>query len=258
MNMRHVILLLIVFISFSTFAQRKKKGEEAKPTVAEPVAQEVKKAEPVKKDSVPPPVDVLTEHFARKYATAVQWNDYDVAKDALYDLIVRNPQNDSLIFDLAVFYYQNEKAASAVLVSKELLSRNPKNVGALEISASGFETLGVLDKSLQNYESLYLLTSNTSIMYKMAFLQYRLKRYKESTASTDILLASKDIDTSKVSFNGADGKPKEFSMRVAVINLKGMIALDQGDKIAAKKMFEQALTIAPDFAIAKEGLAKTK
>jgi tetratricopeptide (TPR) repeat protein len=258
MNMRSIIVVVIVFVSFSSFAQKKKKGEEAKPITTQPAIQEAKKTEPAKKDSVPPQVDILTQHFARKYSTAVQWNDYDVAKDALYDLIVRNPGNDSLIFDLAVFYYQNEKPASAVLVSKELLTRNPKNVGALEISAAGYETLGVLDKSLQNYESLYFLTNNMGIMYKMAFLQYRLKRYKESSASADILLTSKDIDTSKVNFNGTDGKPKEFSMKVAVINLKGMIALDQGDKITAKKMFDQALVIAPDFAPAKEGLAKTK
>lgn len=256
MNMRSVLVLLIVCFCFNTFAQKKKKGEEPKPT-AQPATTEVKKAEPVKNDSLAPR-DVLTEHFARKYATALQWNDYEVAKDALYDLIVRNPQNDSLIFDLAVFYYQNQKAASAVLVSNELLVRNPKNTAALEINASGLETLGVLDKAIQKYESLYLLTTNISIMYKMAFLQYRLKRYGESGASTDILLASKDVDTNKVTFNGADGKPKDYAMRVAVLNLKGMLAIDQGDKVNAKKFFEQTLAIAPDFVLAKEGLAKTR
>jgi Tfp pilus assembly protein PilF len=47
-------------------------------------------------------------------------------------------------------------------------------------------------------------------------------------------------------------------MRVAVLNLKGMLAIDQGDKVNAKKFFEQTLAIAPDFVLAKEGLAKTK
>ena len=47
-------------------------------------------------------------------------------------------------------------------------------------------------------------------------------------------------------------------MKVALFNLKGLLALDQGDKVNAKKYFEQALAIAPDFALAKDGLAKTK
>ncbi|MFM7851604.1 MAG: hypothetical protein ACKO96_06705, partial [Flammeovirgaceae bacterium] len=162
------------------------------------------------------------------------------------------------IFDLAVFYYQNRKSASAVLVSNELLARNPKNTTALEINAAGLEDLGVLDKAIQKYESLYLLTTNIGIMYKMAFLQYRLKRYGEATASADILLSNKEIDTNKVTFNAADGKPKDYAMKVAVLNLKGMVALDQNDKINAKKFFDQVLAIAPDFTLAKEGLAKCK
>ena len=47
-------------------------------------------------------------------------------------------------------------------------------------------------------------------------------------------------------------------MKVAVLNLKGMLALDQGDKVGAKKLFEQVLALAPDFVLAKEGLTKTK
>ena len=255
--MRSVLLLFVICFSINAFAQKKKKGEEARPAVPTTAPAEAKKPEPTKVDSLAPR-DVLTEHFARKYAAAVQWNDYDVAKDALYDLIIRNPQNDSLIFDLAVFYYQNRKAASAVLVSNELLARNPKNTTALEINASGLEELGVLDKAIQKYESLYLLTSNMGVMYKMAFLQYRLKRYGEASTSADILLSNKDIDTNKVAFNTADGKQKDYAMKVAVLNLKGMLALDQGDKVNGKKFFEQALAAAPDFVLAKEGLAKCK
>jgi tetratricopeptide (TPR) repeat protein len=223
----------------------------------QPVAEQAKPV-PVVKDTLPK-VSVLTQHFARKYATALQWNDYEVAKDALYDLIIENPGNDSLIFDLAVYYYQNQKSPSAILVSNELLARNPKNIGALEIAAGGYETLGVLDKSLQNYESLFLLTNNNiGTLYKMAFLQYRLKRYKESGASADIILAHKDVESLKASYTAADNKQKEYPIKVAVINLKGMLALEQGDKAGAKKMFEQVLAMAPDFALAKENLAKTK
>jgi tetratricopeptide (TPR) repeat protein len=260
MKIRSLVLIVFVFVSTFSFGQKKKKGAEHRPMEPTPTAvasqPEVKKVEP-KKDSLPK-VSPITQHFARKYATALQWNDYEVAKDALYDLIIENPGNDSLIFDLAVYYYQNQKSASAVLVSNELLARNPKNTGALEIASAGYEALGVPDKALQNYESLYLLTNNVSTLYKMAFLQYRVKRYKESATSADIILANKDIDTMKATYNDASGKSKEYPIKVAVINLKGMLALDQGDKLGAKKLFEQALTIAPDFVLAKENLVKTK
>ena len=260
MKRSFVLLILISIVSFAT-AQKKKKGEKepAKQEQA-PVQQPVAQTAAVKetpKDSVPK-VNPFVQHYAMKYATAVQWSDYDVAKDALYDLIVLNPGNDSLIYDLAVFYYQNQKHASAVLVSQELLKRNSKNANALEISAVGYENLGVAEKALQSYESLYLLNSNSATLYKMTFLQYRLKRYKECLTSADILLTGKDAETLKITYNDASNKPKEYSLKVALLNLKGMVAQDQGDKINAKKFYDQTLALAPDFALAKDNLSKLK
>jgi tetratricopeptide (TPR) repeat protein len=235
-------------------AQSKKpvKTEPTKPaTETEPQAkpQEQQKAT----------INPLTEHFYKKYITALRWNDQEVAKDALYDLIMENPQNDSLIFNLAYYYYENQNYPSAVLVSQQLLARNPKNTAALEISAVGYEYMGVPDRSLQNYESLYLLTNNITTLYKMAFLQFDLKRYAESLTSIDILLTNKDLDATKVVFNDVENKQKEYPMKVAVINLKGMAVQEHlGDKAAAKKLFEEALAMAPDFVLAKQNLAKVK
>lgn len=204
-------------------------------------------------------VNLLTEHFYKKYVTALQWNDNVVAKDALYDLIIENPLNDSLIFNLAYYYYENQEYPSSVLVSQQLLARNPKNLPALEMSAVGFELMGVPDRALQNYESLYLLTNEISTLYKMAFLQYDIKRFAECLASIDILLTNKDLDATKVSFNDVENKPKEYPMKVAILNLKGLAVQEHlGDKVAAKKLYEEALAIAPDFVLAKENLAKVK
>ena len=209
------------------------------------------------KDTVPK-LSPLTQHYAMKYSLALQWGDQEVAKDALYDVIIENQGNDSIIYDLAVYYYQNQKYAPAVLVSQELLKRNPKNIAALEIAAVGCDNLGVPDRALQYYESLFLLQNNPTVLYKMSFLQYRLKRYKESSTSVDILMADKALDSLKVNYNDTNGKQKEYPMKVALLNLKGLIAQEQGDKVNAKKFYDEALSLAPDFALAKENVAKLK
>lgn len=260
MKMRLLALTVLMIFSQVVFAQKKKKEQPATqpPAQVEPAKEAEKPATEATSNPTTPQTSELTQHFARKYATAIQWNDYDVAKDALYDLIVENPGNDSLITDLAVYYFQNQKYASSVLVSQELLKRNPKNTTALEISASGYEGLGVLDRSLQNYESLYLLTNNITVLYKMAFMQHQLKRYAESLASVEILLVKKDIETIVASFNDAKNNPKDYPLKVAILNLKGMILRDQGDKVGAKKQFEQALAVAPDFVLAKQAIAEMK
>ena len=93
----------------------------------------------------------------------------------------------------------------------------------------------------------------------MAFLQYDLKRNTEAITSIDILLANKEVETLKVVYNDVDNKPKEYPMSVALLNLKGLAVLEHlGDKVAAKKLFDQALALAPDFVLAKQNLAKVK
>jgi tetratricopeptide (TPR) repeat protein len=203
-------------------------------------------------------IDILTQHFFRKHSVAVQWGDELVAKDALYDLIIRNPGNDSLIYSLAVVYYQDQKFTSSLLVGMELLKRKPKDPAYLELSALSAESLGVIDRALQYYESLYLLSGSTYTLYKIAFLQYDVKRYAESLTNADILLTKPDVETMKVSYNDAQKKSMEYPMKVAVINLKGLIKQETGDNVTAKKLFAEALAISPDFILAKENLAKMK
>lgn len=255
--MKHVLtFILAVLMLNSVSAQKKNKKETVK---EQPPAQ----AQQQPAVQTPPQdttqrIDILTQHFFRKYSVAVQWGDEQVAKDALYDLIIRNPASDSLIYSLAVMYYQDQKFTSSLLVGMELLKRNPKDPGYLELSAASAESLGVIDRALQYYESLYLITNSTYTLYKIAFHQFDLKRYAESLTNADILLTKTDLETIKVTFNDAQGKPKEYPMKVAIVNLRGLIKQETGDNVAAKKIFTEALTIAPDFVAAKENLTKLK
>jgi tetratricopeptide (TPR) repeat protein len=182
----------------------------------------------------------------------------EVAKDALYDVITENPQNDSLIYSLAISYYENQKYASSVLISQDLLIRDQKNLSFLELCAASFEGLGLKDKALPHYETMYLVSNNLSALYKMAFLQYDLKRFAECKTNAEILLSKPELVNLKVVFNDAQNNPKEYPMKVSVIHLKGMIAQDEGNKVEAKKLFSEALTMAADFLPAKQALAKLK
>jgi tetratricopeptide (TPR) repeat protein len=203
-------------------------------------------------------INPLIEHFAKKDALANRWNDLEQAKDALYDLIAEYPGNDSLIYTLAIYYYENRQYVSAVLVSQDLLTNNPKNTNVLQLSASGYEALGLKEKALPNYESIYLITGSTAALYKMAVIQFDLKKYAESTINADILLTKTDLDSLKITLADAENKQKEYPIKASILNLKGLLAQQNNDKIAAKKAFEDALVASPEFPPAKQNLAKLK
>ncbi len=201
---------------------------------------------------------VLSMHYARTYQAGIRYNDYNVAKHALINILVENPQNDSILFSLSLLYYQMQNYTSAALTARDVLAMNPNNTGALEIAAVSYDNIGAKDKALESYESLYLQTDDFNTLYKIAFLQYELKSYNESMTNADILLAKKEAEELKAVYNQADGSQKEYPIKVALINLKGLIAADQGDKANAKLFYEQALKLAPDFQLAKDNLAELK
>lgn len=255
--MKYVLMVAMLTVSISMIAQK------AKPTATKPApAGTAQKEEPPTASQVAGvTARIMVEHYSRKYSIATRWGDYDEAKDALYDLIAEYPSNDSLIFALAYFYFENQKYANVAVVCNDLLARNSRSGPALELAAVSYENLGIKEKSLQSYESLYLLTSNSATLYKMASLQYDLKRYGEALTNSDILLTKPGIDSLNVQYTDVkDNKetPKEHPLKAALYNLKGLAYKAQGETANARKSFEEALKIDPKFEAAKQNLATLK
>ncbi len=241
----------LILCACAALAQKSAKPAAPKPTEASPAKEEINNPRAIA-------AQMMIDHYARKYAVAQRWGDYDVAKDALYDLISEFPGNDSLIFALAYFYFENQKYTSCAVVCNDLLARTPKHAAALELSAISYENLNIKDKALQSYESLYLMTNNNSNLYKMASLQYDLRRYTESLTNSDILLTRPQVDSLRVVFTDSRNNSKEHPLKAALHNLKGLNFKAQGDMVNARKSFEEALKIDPAFEAAKQNMASLK
>ncbi|MDN5203272.1 hypothetical protein QQ008_17915 [Fulvivirgaceae bacterium BMA10] len=194
------------------------------------------------------------KHHKSIYDRAVRYSDIGVAKNAIYNLLVLDPNDVSLLDSLAILYFDYNQYAQSLLVSLDILKKNPNSLVATEISAVSYENLQLYDKALTSYESLYLKNNNIYTLYKIAFLQFNLKRYNEARTSTDIILKDKKSEELNIVFNPSRNKQEEVSMKAAVLNLKGLIAKEEGNKDEAKKLFEEALVSAPEFTFAKQNI----
>lgn len=194
-----------------------------------------------------------TPEFKRNkliFDMASTFNDPAVARMALYNMIAIDSKNPALLDSLALVYYEFQNYASAAIVSQETLRRNPNNSLLLELSAVCYENLGLPERALNQYESLYLKQSNPLTLYKIAFLQLQLKRYVEANTSADILLSKPELKEQMLVFPKSDNTSQQVSMHAAVYNLKGLVAKDQGKTEEAKSFFDKALELNPDFEIA--------
>ena len=165
-----------------------------------------------------------------------------------------NPDNSAVLDSIALIYYDFQQYVSAALTSVDALILNPNDELATEIAAISFEQLGAIDRSLPYYESLYLINNNPALLYQISFMQYQLKRYNEALTNVDIVLADSKVNESKILFPVNENQEQQVSLGAAVLRLKGMVLENQGDLVGAKEAFNQALIIAPDFALLKEQL----
>jgi tetratricopeptide (TPR) repeat protein len=232
--MKHIlIMLLLVLCSSSLFAQNLDSLAKLDPKISTALD--------------------LTDQAA--YQLAIRYNDLDVAKVKLYNLLLRNPSNLRYAELLASLYFDLNQLSSAALVSLDILDGNRNNTAALEIAAYSLEQLGALDRALPHFESMYLLTGDNFSLYKSGFIQYSLKRFSEALNSVNMLLKNVKPEE-KIGFPKSQTETQQIDMKAAALNLKGMIYLDQGSKAEAKMAFEEALSIEPNFDLAKENLKK--
>lgn len=196
----------------------------------------------------------LYKLYQMKYVFGRKYNDSNVSKDALYSMIAMDPNDDSLKMVLCYYYFEQNQYASSLFVSLDLLSRQPDNIDAMKINAMSYENMGVRDKAIEVYESLYLKSNEITVLYQAALLQLELSRYNECKASLDIILKDPQANALKLNFAKTETQQQEVSLSAAAYNMKGMLEKQQGNQTEAKKMFEKAIEIEPEFALATQNL----
>lgn len=187
------------------------------------------------------------------YQKAQKYNDAQLTKQALYEILVINDRDSTVLRSLAELYYNNRMFTSSALVALDFLEKYPGNMIATEIVALSYEQLRLYDKAIEYYQPLWLKTDNVNILYQIAYLQYSLKRYSESLNNLQIVDTKLSAEE-KIQLNTENGGIQEVPFKAAVLNLRALIAIDQGKKEEARGLLNQALQLSPQFEAAKKAL----
>jgi len=91
------------------------------------------------------------------------------------------------------------------------------------------------------------------LLYQIGYLQYSTERYNEAKNNLNIL-ETKLKPEDAITLTKKDGTNQQVKFIAAVKNLSGLIAIGEGNKEEAKKLFNEALAISPDFEAAKTSL----
>jgi tetratricopeptide (TPR) repeat protein len=200
--------------------------------------------------------DSLKKHYINVYHQSFRYNDAKTAISALNGYIAMSNNEQVLPYKdtLSMLYFANKEFYSALLLSQEVVKQDPGNVNALARSGECFQTLGDAKSAVAALEQVCQKIKNPYYNYQLAVSQYQLKRITESESNLKIVLADTNSNRIAVAFPLPNGSVQEIPASAAALNVLGIIQLDAKNYEQAKKYFEQALQIYPDFVGARQNL----
>ncbi len=235
-----MFLALLIAGMFTTASAQKGKGGAA-PAKTEDTPKQAGGYDPIKS-------------YQQIFHSALTYNDFAVATDAMYHLIALQPEQTALKDTLAALYFQRGAWPQVVIVTTEILDAHPDNQSALELRAVANQSIGRAKESLADYETMYKSSKNPYHMYEIAALQFTMKRFGECEISINQLLGDESIKEKTIAISVEDGRSQDVPLAAAAMNLHGVLELEQGKKESAKTNFQTALKIYPEFILAKNNM----
>ncbi len=195
----------------------------------------------------------MRKHYLKMYAQSLNYNDANSAIAALQGYIA---VDNSLSYKdtLSILYFTTKNYYSALLLSEEVYKANPKNVDAMARAAECYDELGDPKTAVGLFEQVVKANPNPYHFYKLAVSQYQIKRTAEAESSAKSVIADTSSKRIGIPFTSMDGSQQAVPVNAAAANLLGVLQMDVKNYAAAKKHFQDALVMYPQFAGAKGNL----
>ncbi len=189
------------------------------------------------------------------YDQALERGDVNAAVIAVQYIIAEGKAEGNWEDTLARLYFSAGQYPLARKISEKLLRTDPKNVPMLTIAAFSNKALGQAKEAIPLFEVLYQESKYPGNLYELITLQFALKRYGEAAENIEALLKDPKAGEIKTTIQVGNNPPQEVALNAAALNIKGVIALEMGNKEDAERIFAEALEIMPDFVLAKQNMA---
>ncbi len=189
------------------------------------------------------------------YEKAKSYNDPNVAIFALYNMIAIQPENVLLKDSLMREYLALSQWAPTYIISREILSIQPNNNFALEVSCVSLQNLGLKQEALNEYESLYLKTDRIDVLYTISSLQFEIGNLNESLTNLNILLNNEQTEEMIARVSMGQNETQDVPYRAQLNYLKGLVFIEKGENDLAKKSLNEALNLFPEFKNASDKLS---
>ena len=175
-------------------------------------------------------IDPLNELLAINFAgNLTARGDYAAAKDLLKGLVALRPDSASLLRIMAGYAMQSGDLVDAWRYASQSYELEPESPVVIEVFASAWESVGVIEKAEQLLiDGMAIASENSSLRYKYFFLLLKQGRLEKA----ERLVQEQYGDS-------VERLPEQLQRHYYF--QKGMINLVAGDKNAARTLIEAAI-----------------
>lgn len=188
------------------------------------------------------------------YQQAIGWNDWEVATQAVYQLMSFKTNEHAWRDTLAMLYYTREYYVQTLLLTEEILKEKPDKEDMLEMAAMSYERIGAYKESLEKLELLMKKYPSLLRQYQVMQIEYRLQRFGECLDTAEKILNQPESTKETVRLNITNSQYQDVPIAAATYNVLGMVSLDLNITNQAIKYFEESVKIFPDFVLAQKNL----
>lgn len=192
----------------------------------------------------------LLKHFEAYYKQMKSQGDLNGVINALTHLNILSPKQ-SRIDTLAVLYMNDGKHMQALNTIGIDKDENDSNM-AVEVKAVSLQALNQRERAIEQYEVLFKRMPSVMIAYELADLKIQTNDLMGATLHITYGIANSKPEIKNTYYETQT--PYQVPIKAGFVYLKGMVKFQENNELnidAAIALLDEALTIAPNFNLAK-------
>ena len=138
--------------------------------------------------------DDFYAHQEKKFKLGMKYNDPELAKNAIIDMLILNPARVELKDSLALIYFETGRFDICKKLTDDILANNSKDMLALELRAFSEQNLNMAEPALNDFDALYIASQNSYYLYQTAIIRYNGKKQDAALADVNKMLSNSDLD----------------------------------------------------------------
>lgn len=133
---------------------------------------------------------ILAEAYGKLGRVYSAQKDYKNATTALEAAAAYSPDDDGVLVDLAISYFNSEQFKKALGPLTKVLARNSQNAGAHHMTGKSYLMLGELSKSAEELQAALKLTpSDYDVSYTLSLVYLKQRQFEPAKKIYDRMLA---------------------------------------------------------------------